>query len=64
MRKLENKTEKAALDFFVVCDKLRNLIEKIIIDEEKEYPLARYINAGTKHIRELSFHILKMALKI
>ena len=37
------------MDFFVVCDKLKTFIQKMVIDEEKEYPLSRYMKDGTKH---------------
>ena len=49
VRKLKSKTEKAVLDFFVVCDKLKSFIQKMIIDEDNEYPLTRYMKDGRKH---------------
>ena len=45
-RKLKNKTEEAVLDFFVVCEKIKTFIEKMIIDDNKEYPLSRYTKDG------------------
>ena len=47
-RKLKNKTEEAVLDFFVVCDRIQNFIEKMVIDEKREYPLSRYLKDGKK----------------
>ena len=47
-RKCKAKTEEAVLDFFVVCDKIKCFIEKLIIDEKKEYPLTRYMKHGKK----------------
>ena len=47
-RKLKKKTERAVLDFFVVCEKLKEFVQRMIVDEKKEYPLARYLKAGKK----------------
>ena len=48
VRKLKNKTEMAVLDFFVVCEKIKSFIEKMIIDEDKQFPLSRYLKDGKK----------------
>ena len=48
VRKLKNKTEMAVLDFFVVCEKIKSFIEKMIIDEDKQFPLSRYLKGGKK----------------
>ena len=37
MRKVESRTEKAVLDFFVVNEKLRPFLNKMIVDESREY---------------------------
>ena len=42
------KTEEAILDFFIVCDKIATFVEKLIIDEEKQFPLTRYTQKGEK----------------
>ena len=41
-RKLKHKTEESILDFFIVCEKIRIFLEKMIIDEDKVFPLSRY----------------------
>ena len=38
-RELENKTEKAILDFYIVNEKMRPFITKMSIDEKKEFSL-------------------------
>ena len=45
----KKKKEEAILDFFIVCKKIAVFINKLIIDEEKEFPLSRYTKAGKKH---------------
>ena len=49
VRQLKNKTEKSILDFFVVCEKIKTFLEKLIIDEDKLYPLTRYLKDGKKN---------------
>ena len=48
VRKLKNRTERSVLDFFVVCEKIRTFLQKMIIDEDKMYPLSRYLKDGKK----------------
>ena len=36
------KNERAVLDFFIVCDKMKQFIKKMIIDEQKMYALTHY----------------------
>ena len=38
-RKLENKTEEAVLDFCVINDKMRPFLQKMVIDESREFCL-------------------------
>ena len=38
-RKLENRTEQAVLDFFLINEKLRPFLKEILIDEDREYGL-------------------------
>ena len=45
----QKKKEEAILDFFIVCDKIATFVEKLIIDEEKQFPLTRYTEKGGKH---------------
>ena len=48
-RKLKKKTVEAVLDFFIVCEKIHAFIEKMIIDENREYPLSRFMKDGKTH---------------
>ena len=41
-RKLESRTEQAVLDFFLVNDKLLPFLQKMIIDEQRQYPLSNF----------------------
>ena len=36
------------LDFFVVCRKLKEFVQRMVIDEQKEYHLSRYMKDGKK----------------
>ena len=38
-RELENKQEEAVLDFFIINDKVRPLVKKMIVDEQRDYTL-------------------------
>ena len=38
-RVLENKTEEAILDFFIVNEKMRRFLRKMTIDEDREFNL-------------------------
>ena len=62
----KNRTEKAILDFFIVCHKVRPFIEKMVIDESRQHVLTNFnpIRRGGKaiesnHNREL----LKLSLE-
>ena len=37
-----NKLEDSVIDFFVVCDRVYNFIDKMIIDEDRKYCLTNY----------------------
>ena len=41
-RKLESRTEQAVLDFFLVNDKLLPFLQKMIIDDQRQYPLSNF----------------------
>jgi hypothetical protein len=41
-RELISKTEEAVLDFFVINEKLRPLLSKMSIDENRDYCLSNY----------------------
>ena len=41
-RKLETRTERAVLDFFIVNEKLRPFLKKMIIDEKREFCVSNF----------------------
>ena len=49
-------TEEAILDFFVVCDKLRPFVDKMIIDEEKSYALSNFSKVKGTCVKKHSDH--------
>ena len=42
-RKLKSRMEESILDFFIICEKLMIFLEKMVIDEDKQFPLSRYV---------------------
>ena len=44
-----NKVEEAILDFALVSDELLQFFDKMIIDEEKKFPLTSYLNRKVTH---------------
>ena len=44
-----NKTEEAILDFTLVSDCIEPYFKKMVIDEERQYPLTSYVNKKPKH---------------
>ena len=48
--------EVSILDFFVVCDKLKSFIEKMINDEDKKYVLSNYSKVKGKPMKKDSDH--------
>ena len=42
IRNLESKTEKAILDFFIINERMLPFLTKMIIDEERDYPLSNF----------------------
>ena len=44
----KKKSEEAILEFFIVCEKIATFVEKLLIDEEKQFPLTRYSQNGEK----------------
>ena len=57
--------KKAVLDFFIVCDRMKIFIERMIIDEGKQYALSHYFKKnGSKHKKSSDHNTLVMDLKI
>ena len=47
----QKNVEKAVLDYIIVCDKLEQYLEIMIIDEERNFPLTKYATKkGSKKI--------------
>ena len=66
IRCAKNKIEKSILDFFIVCDKVRSYIEKMIIDETRKHVLTNFnpIRNGGKAIEsDHNTQILKLTLQ-
>ena len=47
-RKTVNSLEISILDFFIVCEKLNQILLKMIVDEEKLYALSNYFKQEEK----------------
>ena len=41
-RELESKTEEAILDFFIINEKMLQFLNKMVIDEDRNYPLVNF----------------------
>ena len=66
MRVTKTKVEKAVLDIFVVCDKIRPFLTKMVIDESREYVLTNFnpIRIGGKAIEsDHNTEFLKLGLQ-
>ena len=66
IRITKNKVEKAALDLFIVCDKVRPFIEKMSIDEAREHVLTNFnpIRSGGRAIEsDHNTEFLKLRLQ-
>ena len=51
-RIIKNKIEEAVLDYFIICDEMKKFLERMVVDEDKLFPLSRY----DKGIRKDSDH--------
>ena len=59
------KTEKAVLDFFIVCDKVKPYIEKMVIDESRQHVLTNFnpIRTGGRSVEsDHNTQILRLKL--
>ena len=66
MRVTKTKVEKAVLDVFVVCDKIRPFLTKMVIDESREYVLTNFnpIRIGGRAIEsDHNTEFLKLGLQ-
>ena len=65
-RQLESKTERAVLDFFLVNEKLVPFVNRMIIDEQREYCLSNFAQVKkNKRVTETDHNalILELAIK-
>ena len=56
-RKTVNKLEEAALDFFVICEKIFQYLERMIIDEEKRFVLTNFCKKDGRAMAKDSDHL-------
>ena len=47
-RVLDDKIEKSAIDFLIICEKMKEFLDEMIIDEERKFVLKRYIKQKNK----------------
>ena len=55
-RKTKTKVEKAVLDFFIVCSKMLPYAKKMLIDENRQFPLTNFSRRMGKVIAKDSDH--------
>ena len=66
VRNTKHRTEKAVLDFFVICDKVLPFLKKMVIDEQRLHVLTNFnpIRKGGKVIEsDHNTEILEMDLQ-
>ena len=56
-----NKTEKAVLDYIIVCERMKEFLEKMIVDEERVHVLTKYVNKKTGIKKIVSDHNVMFA---
>ena len=66
MRLTKNKVEKAVIDFFIVCEKVRPFLDKMVIDEPRKHVLTNFnpIRTGGRAIEsDHNTELLKLSLQ-
>ena len=59
------RNEKSVIDFFIVCVRMKYLIEKMIVDEKKNYALTRYFKKnGVNCRKDIDHNTLVLDMKI
>ena len=53
-RKTTRGLEEAILDFFIVCDKMRTFIERMVVDDDKLYALSKYVKVKGDFVKKES----------
>ena len=49
-------TEKSIIDYIIVCSRLRDCLDKMLIDDEQRFTLTKYAIKNGKRIKTLSYH--------
>ena len=62
MRSVNNKTEKSVIDFVFVCDIVIPYVTKLLVDEQKIFPLANF--SSKKKIKYSDHNSLLMEMNI
>ena len=60
-RVTKNNEEKSVIDFIITCDKLSIFLEKMVIDDARNYPLTKYASMKGKKKIVKSDHIILYA---
>ena len=64
-RKTINSTEQSVLDYFIVCKQFFKLILKMMVDEQRKYPLTKYsTRGGKKEVKESDHNPLFLKLQL
>ena len=64
-RSVENRTEKAVLDFFIVNEKLYPFLKRMVVDEKREYSLGNYSQINkNKRVIETDHNGLILDIKL
>ena len=56
-----NKTEKAVLDYILICERMKEFLENMIVDEERVHVLTKYVNKKTGKKKIVSDHNVMFA---
>ena len=55
-RKTTRGLEESVLDFFIVCDKMKAFLQRMIVDEDKLYALSKYVKVKGDYVKKDSDH--------
>ena len=61
----KKKTETSVLDFFVVCEQILQFVNRMVVDEVKQYGLSNYFHSnGDSHKKDSDHNTLILYLKL
>ena len=64
-RTTKNRTEMSVLDYFVVCEQILPFVNRMVVDEGKQYALSNYFYSnGTSHKKDSDHNTLILYLNI